>query len=295
MHLRSVELQMPKRQEAVDFLKNPWGLVEVETRGSTTYLRGSDNFHYALAITEGAEKLVKSATLVGTMDEVKASFERVKAQGLKHSAWVNEFNEPGHGAGFTFTGLEGEPFRVICEKDAPPAVLASDGTHPLRVAHVVFNTSQREAASQLLIDVLGFKVSDRTKVMNFLRCDELHHVVAYADSDKATLNHIAFEMLDMDNMFTGMGRMKDNGFETVWGPGRHGPGDNAFAYYIGPFGACIEFTSEIERVDDTYVTGTPEDWKWPPKRMDHWGIAVRDDAKLMDSSAVFHFESVAAH
>ena len=38
MYLRSVELQMPNRQEAVDFLKSPWGLVEVDTRGSTTYL-----------------------------------------------------------------------------------------------------------------------------------------------------------------------------------------------------------------------------------------------------------------
>jgi len=294
MHLRSVELQMPNRQEAVDFLKSPWGLVEVDTRGATTYLRGSDNFHYALSVTEGAEKLVKSATLIGTMDEVKACFERVKAAGLKHSAWVAQFNEPGHGAGFTFTGLEGEPFRVICEKDPQPAALVSDGTHPLRVAHVVFNTKQREAASKLLIDVLGLKVSDRTKVMNFLRCDDLHHVVAYADSEHSTLNHIAFEMQDMDTMFSGMGRMKDNGFETVWGPGRHGPGNNAFAYFIGPFGACIEFTSEIERVDDSYVTGTPDDWKWPPKRTDHWGIAVRDDSKLMASSQTFHYESIAA-
>ena len=294
MHLRSVELQMPNRQEAVDFLKSPWGLVEVETRDSTTYLRGADNFHYVLAITEGAEKLVKSATLIGTMDEVQASFERVKAAGLQHSAWVNEFNEPGHGSGFTFTGLEGEPFRVICEKDPQAAALASDGTPPLRVAHVVFYTSKREAASQMLVDVLGFKVSDRTRVMNFLRCDDLHHVVAYADSDQSSLNHIAFEMQDMENMFTGMGRMKDHGFETIWGPGRHGPGDNTFAYYVGPFGACIEFTSEIERVDDSYVTGTPEDWKWPPKRMDHWGIAVRDESQLIKSSASFHFERLAA-
>jgi 2,3-dihydroxy-p-cumate/2,3-dihydroxybenzoate 3,4-dioxygenase len=292
MQLRSVELQMPNRQEAVDFLKSPWGLVEVDTRGDTTFLRGSDPFHYALAITEGAEKLVKSATLVGSLQEVELSFERVKAAGLQHSDWVQEFNEPGRGAGFSFLGLEGEPYRVVHEKDPQPAPLDSDGTHPLRVAHVVFNTKEREKASQLLIEVLGFKVSDRTKVMNFLRCDELHHVVAYADSNHSSLNHIAFEMKNMDTMFSGMGRMKDHGYETVWGPGRHGPGHNAFAYYIGPFGACIEFTSEIERVDDSYVTGTPEDWKWPPKRTDHWGIAVRDDSQLIASSQTFHFEGL---
>jgi catechol 2,3-dioxygenase len=80
----------------------------------------------------------------------------------------------------------------------------------------------------------------------------------------------------------------------VWGPGRHGPGNNTFSYFVAPFGACIEYTAEVQRVDDSYRTGTPESWQWPPGRTDHWGIASRDDAKLAASSAAFPYRQLAA-
>jgi 2,3-dihydroxy-p-cumate/2,3-dihydroxybenzoate 3,4-dioxygenase len=137
-------------------------------------------------------------------------------------------------------------------------------------------------------------VSDRTRVMNFLRCDDLHHVVAYADSKQATLNHIAFEMKDADSVLRGMGRLKDTGCPTVWGPGRHGPGNNVFAYFVTPFGACVEYTAEVQRVDDGYPTGTPDSWKWPPGRTDHWGIASRDNDKLAASGDTFPYRKIAA-
>jgi catechol 2,3-dioxygenase len=158
---------------------------------------------------------------------------------------------------------------------------------------VVFNTKNREAASRVLTDTLGFKLSDRTRVMNFLRCDDLHHVVAYADSKQATLNHIAFEMRDSDAVLRGMGRLKDAGYPSVWGPGRHGPGNNVFSYFVSPFGACIEYTAEIQRVDDSYKTGTPESWQWPPGRTDHWGIASRDNEKLAASGNSFPYRPLA--
>ena len=43
----------------------------------------------------------------------------------------------------------------------------------------------------------------------------------------------------------GMGRMKDNGYPIEWGPARHGPGDNVFAYFCGPDELPIEYTAEV--------------------------------------------------
>ena len=57
-----------------------------------------------------------------------------------------------------------------------------------------------------------------------------------------TLNHVAFEMPDFDSVMRGMGRMKDNGYPIEWGPGRHGPGNNVFAYFCGPDELPIEYT-----------------------------------------------------
>jgi catechol 2,3-dioxygenase-like lactoylglutathione lyase family enzyme len=293
MHLRSVELQTPNRAAAVEFLKEPWGLVDVGTRHDTTYLRGTAGLQYVIAVTEGPTRAVLSATLIGTRAEVEAVWDRVRKAGLKHGPWVDEFDEPGRGTGFYVAGPEGEPYRFVAEREPAPAALPTDGARPIRVAHVVFNTRDREAASRVLQDTLGFKLSDRTRVMNFLRCDDLHHVVAYADSKQATLNHIAFEMRDTDAVMSGMGRLKDTGYASVWGPGRHGPGNNVFSYFVAPFGACIEYTAEIQRVDDSYPTGSPESWKWPPGRTDHWGIAGRDNEKLAASGNSFPYRPLA--
>jgi 2,3-dihydroxy-p-cumate/2,3-dihydroxybenzoate 3,4-dioxygenase len=294
MHLRSVELQVTDRAAAVEFLQGPWGLIDVGTRADTTYLRGTGPLQYALAITEGPARALLSATVIGTRAEIEGAWERVRKSGLKHGPWIEEFNEPGRGAGFYVAGPEGEPFRLVAEREPAPAALAAESARPMRVAHVVFNTRNREAATRALVETLGFKVSDRTRVMNFLRCDDLHHVVAYADSKQATLNHIAFEMKDADSVLRGMGRLKDTGCPTVWGPGRHGPGNNVFAYFVTPFGACVEYTAEVQRVDDGYPTGTPDSWKWPPGRTDHWGIASRDNDKLAASGDTFPYRKIAA-
>jgi 2,3-dihydroxy-p-cumate/2,3-dihydroxybenzoate 3,4-dioxygenase len=285
---------MPNRAAAVEFLKGPWGLIDAGTRGDTTYLRGTAPLHYVVAVTDGPARAVLSATVIGTRAEVEAVRERVRKAGLKHGPWIDELDEPGRGAGFTVAGPEGEPYRFVVERDAAPAALPDDGAGPIRVAHVVFNTRDREGATRVLTDTFGFKLSDRTRIMNFLRCDDLHHVVAYADSKQATLNHIAFEMRDTDAIMRGMGRLKDSGYPTVWGPGRHGPGNNVFAYFVTPFGACIEYTAEVQRVDDSYPTGSPDSWKWPPGRTDHWGIASRDNDQLAASGDTFPYRPLAA-
>ena len=53
--------------------------------------------------------------------------------------------------------------------------------------------------------------------------------------------------------------------------GRHGPGHNVFCYFFGPENMPVEYTAEMQQVDPNYRTGKPEDWKWPPGRLDHWG------------------------
>jgi catechol 2,3-dioxygenase len=101
-------------------------------------------------------------------------------------------------------------------------------------------------------------------------------------------------MQDTEAVMRGMGRLKDAGCPSVWGPGRHGPGNNTFSYFVAPFGACIEYTAEVQRVDDSYRTGTPESWQWPPGRTDHWGIASRDNGKLAASGETFPYREIAA-
>src|SRR4029450_6422610 len=102
-------------------------------------------------------------------------------------------------------------------------------------------------------------------------------------SDTDPLNHIAFLMPDFESVMRGGGRMKDAGFPIQWGPGRHGPGDNLFNYFIDPFGIVIEYTAEVQQVDGSYRGRAPADWKWPAGRFDQWGISAPPSGAIKEA------------
>jgi catechol 2,3-dioxygenase len=109
--------------------------------------------------------------------------------------------------------------------------------------------------------------------MAFLRTNDDHHALVLARAKADTLNHIAFNHGCLEDVMKAAGRMCDARFPIGWGPGRHGPGNNVFIYFVDPFGIVIEHTAEVLTVDDHYRVGGPGDWVWPEGRVDQWGIA----------------------
>jgi 2,3-dihydroxy-p-cumate/2,3-dihydroxybenzoate 3,4-dioxygenase len=55
-------------------------------------------------------------------------------------------------------------------------------------------------------------------------------------------------------------------------------------------GAVVEFSTATEIISDDYRVGKPEDWKWPPKRVDHWGMSDKDVATLTQAEKRFTFQ-----
>jgi 2,3-dihydroxy-p-cumate/2,3-dihydroxybenzoate 3,4-dioxygenase len=292
MRLRSVELEVPDRDSVVRFFLDIWGLLDAGERNGTAYLRGTGDLPYVVSVTQASAPAVAAVTFSGSRPEVSRIHKRAAAAGARLGAMRN-FDEPGGGAGFLVEGPEGHVFRFLSEKRRAKK-LRPDGDKPMQVTHVVLNARDREACSRFAVDVLGFRLSDRTGFMNFVRCDRVHHAVAYAQSDNSLLNHIAFEMTDIDAVMRGIGRLKDAGIETFWGPGRHGPGNNVFAYFVAPFGAALEYTAEVQRVGPSYKTGTPQDWKWPLNRNDHWGVSARNAGAVSRAEREFRFRPLAA-
>jgi catechol 2,3-dioxygenase len=110
-------------------------------------------------------------------------------------------------------------------------------------------------------------------MMGFVRTNSDHHSVVIAEAEVNTLNHVAFLLPAWEDVMIASGRMMDEGHPIGWGPGRHGPGDNVFAYFVSPDGFVIEHTAEVLQVDDDYRVGGPDDWTWPSGRTDQWGIS----------------------
>lgn len=290
--LRSIELHLPRAEAAAAFLTDHWGMAAAEREGDTWRLRGAGDDVYLLALTEAAEPSVQSVTFTAS----EAEIDRIEIQAAGAGAPVERIDvsdEPGGGRGIRVTAPDGEHFRFLSGVQGREP-LADRPDMPNRLTHVVFNARDAEASGDFVERVLGFRVSDRTKGMVFVRCDDSHHSIAFARAGVATLNHIAFEMADVDAVMRGIGRMRDYGLTAAWGPGRHGPGDNVFAYYIAPFGPVIEYSTAVEKVGDDYHTGAPEDWTWPENRIDQWGISGKDVAALAVAERKFRFPGAPA-
>jgi len=289
MRLRSVELELPRRDAAVEFLRDTWGLLDAGRRGRTAFLRGAGDHPYLMSLTEAAAPRAAAITFSGSEDEIGTVHARIATAGRPAPERVAAFDEPGAPGGFFVAGQEGQVFRFVADRE-PVAAIARPET-PVQLTHVVLNSLDREACARFTADALGFAVSDRTRHMTFVRCNRKHHALAFAQADTASLNHVAVEMADLDAVMRGVGRLRDLGLPPAWGPGRHGPGNNVFAYFIAPFGAVVEYTAEVQEVDDTYRVGGPEDWKWPPNRIDHWGLSTKDSARLGAAECTFRFRS----
>jgi len=277
MRLRSVELELADVAPAADFLERVWGLVPAGSSGDTRFLRGTGDHPYILALAKAAAPCVAAVTFAGSGEELDAVRRR------NGSPRRIRFNVPGGGEGFELRGPEAQAYRFIEETSV--AQRLKDADKPIQLAHAVINSLDVEASERFAVEKLGFQVSDRTGHMRFLRCNRKHHAIAYAKADFPSLNHIAFEMQSVDAVMRGIARVREAGYESVWGPGRHGPGNNVFGYFVAPYGGVIEYTAEVSEVGDDYRVGGPEDWKWPPGRIDHWGLSKKDTGRTAAAAA----------
>lgn len=283
MRLRSIELAMPGAADAATFMTEIWGMAPADVVGDIHYLRGSGPFPYLVAFEESADSYVRSTTFVCTADRLEALKRSVTAAGLPATSVVSE--DPGGGHGIIVELEEGELLRFLVDAQEVAPIEGAD--LPVKLTHVVFNSVDAEMTGHLIEDALGFRVSDRTKGMVFVRCNDSHHSTAFARAGISSLNHIAFEMEDLDAVMRGIGRLRDQDMAPAWGPGRHGPGANVFAYFIAPFGPVIEFSTAVNKVPDDYQPGAPEDWTWPEKRIDQWGMSDKDFGGLRAAEEKF--------
>lgn len=285
MKLRSVELILPAPDEAASFMTRVWGMASAGSSAGIQYLRGSGPYPYLMALEPGNSDAARSITFTCDQAELAEVERRAAESGL--SVVAAKSNDPGGGEGIIVTLPEGERFRFLAGATEVAPIEGDD--LPVQLTHVVLNAADAEASATAAERALGFRVSDRTKGMVFVRCNDSHHSTAFARAGISSLNHIAFEMRDTDAVMRGVGRLRDHGMVPAWGPGRHGPGANVFAYFIAPFGPVIEFSTAVEKVPADYRVGAPDDWTWPEGRIDQWGLSDKDNAALRQAEERFRF------
>ncbi len=303
--LRSVALTVPDLGAAETFYTQVWRLIVAARRPGVLYLRGSGHDHHLLALHQrpGLPQILKvtlRARDAAALHAIAAATAQAGGVVEQAVATASPESDPAGGHSVILRDVHGRRYEVVhgdCRRAADELGAQGGAPHgpqertqgasnhalhdrPQRLAHAVLNSHDVPAAQGFLEAALGFVLADRTRIMAFMNCDRDHHSIAIGDTDNDALNHIAFVMPTLDAVMRGGGRMQDAGHAIEWGPGRHGPGANAFNYFIDPFGIVIEYTAEVEQIDDRYRPRGPSEWTWSPGRVDQWGISAAPSARL---------------
>lgn len=287
--VQAVDLAVTDLTASRRFFSEVWNLDVVAETMERVHFRASGADFSVLSLRQGERSgLVRIRLEARTRADVDLAHARVVASGQTVDGAPRPLAGPGGGYGFGFADPEGRNFSLVHGMDAHPDS-GPVADRPTKLAHVNLNCADNDASYGFLSEVLGFKLADQTRKFRFLRCNSDHHSLVLGFSDNVFLNHIAFEMPDIDSLMRGIGRMRDHGHPVEWGPGRHGPGNNAFAYFCGPGEMPLEYTTEVQQIDDSYAPRKPEEWRWPPGRLDHWGLTPGPSERVERAQAFFPF------
>ena len=157
-----------------------------------------------------------------------------------------------------------------------------DRARPARLGHVVFDVPDFAECAAFYTDRLGFVVSDRIKGRAvYLRCnaESDHHNLFFmkADVARARFNHLAFEVRDIHELFGGGMFLKDRGWTTEVGPGRHPASSAYFWYFENPCGGAAEYFADSDWLDARWK---PRMFEPRPAHFAEWLLADGIDRYL---------------
>lgn len=257
------------------FYVEKWGLHEVAEENGLVYLatEGHDEL-YVVRLREAEEKRIDVISFAAdSQDDVNTLYESVEAAGCKIIHPPQQLTQFGAGYGFRFFSPEGMSFEISSDVERGQAreVRADEGL-PERISHIVMHAPEIKETAKFFTDVLGFQISDWLgDFMVFLRCNHWHHRLAFLPGPPC-LNHVAYDLPGIDGMMRGIGRLKKLEVDLRWGPGRHTAGNNTFSYFVTPNNNSVEYTAEVEQVDE--ATWQPSVLPPSPSVMDQWRVGV---------------------
>jgi catechol 2,3-dioxygenase len=180
------------------------------------------------------------------------------------------------------TTLFGEEAFAVRDPDGNLIVFGLGRQEPVRpglrgpIQHLTLATRNVEKIEAFYAGKLGFMVSDRVVKPDgsvstcFMRSNHEHHTLACFLSNEQGLDHHSYEAGEWSVMKDWCDRMGQNKIPLMWGPGRHGPGNNLFIFIEDLDKNWIEISGELEVMYDRGV----KEWPHCERTLNLWGSAI---------------------
>jgi len=279
-------LQSPDLDLAEEFLTD-FGMVRAARTRDALYMRGTDAAHHLHVTHLGEPKFIGFAYHARNEEDL----ERLSR--VEGASPVEASDEPGGGKRVRLKDPHGFQIEVVHGIEQVPPLpvtrnvlnwgpekfrrageltrLPPGPSQVKRMGHGVIATTDLPKTLAWYRETLGFLcsddvwVGDKTNVVSsFNRCDRGddfvdHHVFFTMKGPEAGLNHISYEVRDIDDVMMGHEYLKKKAkYRHMWGIGRHRLGSQIFDYWCDPWGRVHEHWTDSDVLNAKRPPGLAE-------------------------------------
>ena len=295
--LAYVRVRVPDLARAEEFFTD-FGLVRSDRTANALYMRGTGSAHHVHVAELGDPKFVSLAFAADSEADLHTLSQ------LAGASAVEPLDEPGGGKRVRLVDPDGNQVEVVhgiaslqpIAHECLPLNDAKQGLRRagtlsrhtrraakvLRLGHAVLMSCDSPPMVTWYRETLGLLCSDEVVTpenelaLSFNRVDRGdeyvdHHVLLVETGPKRGLNHVAYEVHDIDDLMLGHDHLQAKGYENVWGIGRHVYGAQIFDYWMDAWDFMYEHWTDTDRVNAEFrgvMDGTLDSANGP------WGQAV---------------------
>lgn len=277
--LAYIRVRLPDLDRAEKFLLD-FGLLTVSRSADALYMRGTGSDHHIHITERGDDKFLALAFSVASEAELRAAttipgastVEDIKEAGGGQRVWLSDPDGNRIEIVWGIAKVEPLPVPRHALNDAQQGLRRAGAlmrhqrgpSKALRIAHGVFMSTAPGPMVQWYREHLGLLCSDEVVMpdgavgLSFNRLDRGdeyvdHHVLLVQLGPKRGLNHVSFEIQDVDDLMLGHEHLRLHGYQHVWGVGRHVYGAQIFDYWMDPWGFMYEHWTDTDRVNASFV------------------------------------------
>jgi catechol 2,3-dioxygenase-like lactoylglutathione lyase family enzyme len=277
---------------------------EIEFEDANTFLSLGDEHHclglFNDARSSGSNGRVPSqssrlhhiAFEVDTDAELAALAERLDRSAIELTLKPRDGN-PDMGDTLWFYDPDGNAIEISVAPDDALSVAptSSEGRRdggrgrlrPHALQHLAMRTTHLESMVDFYTEALGFDVSDwLLRECVWMRCNTDHHTLILMQG-KPDIDHIGFSISAGAELLAWADYLSRQQRPILWGPGRHGAGNDLFLRFADSEGAHIELSAELQQYFDRDVTTPPRLWHARATALNLWGVMptwVREEVRV---------------
>ena len=275
--LAYVRVSAPDLSQAERFLEE-FGLQVAARTDNAVFFRGTEPEPPCYVLTQGEGGVSAIAFEADSAEDLE------KAAGIDGASSVEALEEPAGGSLVRLRDPQGMQVEIVHGRNAlepldpaPGHAFSMNGqqvregqlpaisrgpSHVRRIGHLVLESGDPGSVYEWYHRHLGLQTSDAVRLpdgeaqMIFSRLDRGeqyvdHHVVGFqfALDEGSRVQHIAFEVGNLDDLMSGHEHLKRKRRKHVWGVGRHLLGGQIFDYWKSPFGVIHEHWTDTDLVN----------------------------------------------